>query len=79
MAVPVKSTMFLRRKPRVTEVMGQSRGDLTDLSGNHKVQMQWNLNEAAKRDNVFRLVVDEKVVYIDLDELLFYTRTIAKT
>ena len=79
MAVPTKSTMYLRRKPRITEVIHQSSGDLTDLSGNHKVKIKWDLNERAKKDNVFQLIVDDKTVYIDLDELLFYTRTIAKS
>ena len=78
MAVPIKNTSFLRRKPRVTEVMKEKQGTLTDLSGKHKVKLEWEMNKIAKRDNVIRLTIDDKAAYLDLDELLFYTRTIVK-
>lgn len=69
---------FLRRKPRFTEVVKQGRGFLTDQSGNHKVELEWKLNKKAQKDGVFKLTIDDKAVYIDLEELLFYTRTMFK-
>jgi hypothetical protein len=65
----------LKRKPKVTELIKQGRGRLTDLSANHEVELQWDLNESANRDKVFKLVIDDKYeVYLDLEELTFYTR-----
>ena len=49
-------------------------GYLTDQSGKHTVQLNWELNEMAVRDKIFKLTVDDKEVYIDMEELLFYTR-----
>lgn len=64
----------LRHKPKVTELVKQGKGYLTDLSGNHEVELEWNLNEMADRDKIFKLTVDGKEVYIDMEELFFYTR-----
>lgn len=69
-----KDVRYLRRKPKVTLLDKQARGYLTDLSGNHDVQLDWKLNSVAQRDKVFKLTIDEKEVYLDLEELLFYTR-----
>lgn len=69
-----KPQNHLRKHPRITELKDKSRGQITDFSGKHKVELLWNLNEDANRDKVFKLKVDEKVVYLDLDELTFYTR-----
>lgn len=64
----------MRRKPKVTMLAQQGRGYLTDLSANHTVQLDWKLNEHADKDKIFKLTIDEKVVYLDLEELLYYTR-----
>ena len=70
-----KDMTYLRRKPRVTNLVDQATGRLTDLSGNHTVQLDWKLNDQAQRDKIFKLTIDgEKVVYLDLEELTFYTR-----
>lgn len=66
----------LRNNPKVTDLIKMGQGYLTDKSGVHEVMLNWELNEDAKRDNVFRLSIDDKEVYLDLDELLFYTRVI---
>lgn len=68
---PVKN---LRKKPKVTDLIKQGKGKLTDLSGNHDVELDWEVNDIAVRDHVFKLTVDDKEVYIDYEELLFYTR-----
>ena len=75
-AAPMNNVSFLRRKPRVTELMKEGQGKLTDQSGKAEVKIEWNLNEVAKRDKVFRLTIDGKEAYISLEELLFYTRMI---
>lgn len=64
----------LRKKPVVTDLIAQGNGFLTDLSGNHDVAIDWELNAQAVKDHIFKLTVDDKEVYIDLEELLFYTR-----
>lgn len=68
------NVLHLRRKPKVTELVNHARGFLTDQSGNHQVQLDWRLNEEAHKNHIFKLTVDDKEVYIDLEELLFYTR-----
>lgn len=51
--------------------------DLKNYAGNGNVVMlRWDGNEAMKRDKVFLLQVGDKTAYIDLEELLSYTRLI---
>lgn len=75
-ATPVvrKNMLFLRRKPSIKQLLDERRGRLTDLSGNHTVEIDWGLNLKAKRDGVFKLKIDDKEVFLDLDELMFHTR-----
>ena len=75
-AVPIRDMRFLRRKPRATELMAQKRGKLTDQSGRADVQIEWHMNEQAKKDRVFKLSINGETAYIDLEELLYYTRMI---
>jgi len=76
--VAVRDMRFLRRKPRVNEVFKAGRGHLTDRSGNHDIQLDWNLNAQAQKDKVFKMTIGDKEVYIDLEELTFYTRAMFK-
>lgn len=69
-----KPVTYLRKKPFVKELVHHRTGYLTDHSKKHKVRLDWKLNEVAQRDKVFKLTVDEKVIYLDLEELTFYTR-----
>ena len=69
-----KPTDYLRKKPFVKDLIEQSTGWLTDQSGKHLVKLEWHLNEVAHRDKVFKLTIDDKEVYLDLEELTFYTR-----
>ena len=69
-----KSVEYLRRKPKITALAEHATGSLTDLSGNHTIRIDWNLNHHANRDKIFKMIIDEKVVYLDLEELLYYTR-----
>lgn len=65
---------YLRRKPVIMELIDHGKGKLTDQSGKHEVGLEWNLNEMAQKDKVFKLTVDGVAVYLDLEELTFYTR-----
>lgn len=65
----------LRNKPVITELIKQGRGVLVDRSGNHSIELDWELNEQAVKDKIFKIIVDDETeLYIDLEELLFYTR-----
>jgi len=64
----------MRKKPKVTDLIRDGVGYLTDQSGNHTVRLDWELNDMAVRDKIFKITVDGVEVYIDLEELLFYTR-----
>lgn len=72
--VLTKPVGYLRRKPPVTELVKLGIGHLTDQSANHQVTLQWNLNEQAQKDKVFKLTIDDKEVYIDLEEFAYYSR-----
>lgn len=71
----VKPVRYLRKKPFVRDLANKHKtGYLTDQSGKHEVRLDWKLNRVADRDKIFKLTIDEKVVYLDLEELTFYTR-----
>lgn len=71
----MRPVRFLRKKPFVKDLFRKHRtGYLTDLGGKHIVRIDWGLNKVAQRDKVFKLQIDNKVVYLDLEELTFYTR-----
>lgn len=53
-----------------------AHADLKDHGGHATVKMQWDLNEAAIRDRVFMLEINGQKAYIDLEELMSYTRLI---
>jgi hypothetical protein len=69
-----KPTPHLRRKPPVRQLIEQGTGYLTDQSMKHEVRLDWKLNKNAQKDKVFKLTIDDKVVYLELEELLYYTR-----
>ena len=65
----------MRKKPKVTDLIRDGVGYLTDQSGNHQVRMDWELNDMAVRDKIFKITIDDDTeIYVDLEELLFYTR-----
>lgn len=72
--VLTKPVGYLRRKPPVTALVKLGIGHLTDQSANHQVTLQWDLNEQAQKDKVFKLTIDDKEVYIDLEEFAYYSR-----
>lgn len=65
----------LRQKPNIKDLIGDGDSYLTDLSGNHDIHLDWELNSVAVRDKIFKITVDDEIeLYIDLEELLSLTR-----
>lgn len=64
----------LRNKPKITDLIREGRSKITDQSGKHEIEVDWELNEMAVRDHIFRLRIDDKEVYIDMEEWLFVQR-----
>ncbi len=64
----------LRNKPNINDLIKEGTGYLVDQSGKHTVRLDWELNEMAVRDHIFKLTIDDKEVYLDLEEVLFHTR-----
>lgn len=65
----------LRHKPNVKDLIKDGQGNLTDRSGNHSVHLDWELNDIAVRDKIFKMTIDDDIeIYIDMEELMFYTR-----
>lgn len=52
-----------------------AHGVLRDYSLRHKVEMRWDLNEDAKRDQIFELRIDDDtVVLLDAEQFQRYLR-----
>lgn len=68
-AVTQKTTPFRQAVER-----NISNAHLKDHGGSASISMYWNLNEPAVRDHIFRLEINDQVAYIDLEELMSYTR-----
>lgn len=64
----------LRNKDSITEMMKRGSAKITDQSLNHEILVEWELNEMAVRDKIFKLTIDDKEVYIDYEEWLFVQR-----
>lgn len=50
--------------------------ELKDYSMKSVVTMQWHLNPASKRDQIFQININGETALISLEELLSYTRMI---
>jgi hypothetical protein len=70
-AIKNKTTSF---RDAVTKGIG--RADLKDHGGHATISMMWNLNGEAIRDQVFLITINGEKAYIDLEEMLSYTRLI---
>lgn len=70
-AVTQKTTPF--RDAVVNKV---TSADLKDQGGHSTVKMRWDLNQEAIRDRIFLLEINGQKAYIDLEELMTYTRLI---
>lgn len=50
--------------------------DLKDHGGHASVKMRWDLNQDAIRDRIFLLEINGQKAYVDLEELMSYTRLV---
>lgn len=51
-----------------------THADLKDHGGHAVVKMRWDMNPEATRDQIFALTINGQTAYIDLEELMSYTR-----
>lgn len=65
-----KDYSAMREADRTTVQHKSSRGALRDYTMRHKVIMEWNLNEDAKMDKIFKLKVDDLEILLDAEEVL---------
>ena len=51
-----------------------NRATLRNFSSGHKVQMIWNMNEAAKQDRMFIMKIGDKEAILDSEEVRRFLR-----
>ena len=77
MTRPAKDMSVLREAAGFREAMKLTQAPIKDYGLGQKVVIQWDLNQDAIRDRVFKLVIDDEIeIFIDLEELLNYTRLV---
>lgn len=69
-----KDMSVLREGGSTKQTFEAKRGSLKDYSLHHRVTVEWDLNEDSKRDQIFKLKVDDYEVLIDAEELMRYIR-----
>ena len=69
-----KDMDMVREQDSARDQHKQTRGSLRDYSGQHTVEMYWNLSEEAKKDMIFKLRIDDKEVLLDAEQLSRYLR-----
>lgn len=70
---PVREKTTTFRDAVVNDV---KRADLKDHGGSSNISIMWGLNKDSVRDQVFLMTINGEKAYIDLEELLSYTRLI---
>lgn len=69
-----KDMSVLREGDQTKKQRDLRRGTPRDYSLNHRIEIRWDLNEEAKRDQMFRLIVDDKEMICDAEEFMRYLR-----
>lgn len=69
-----KDMSVLREGAKTKDQRNAKGGVLRDYSMRHRVEMIWDLNEEADRDQMFRMTVDDYEVILDKEELMRYLR-----
>lgn len=64
-----KDMSVLREGDSAWEQRTSVRGVLKDYSMNHVVELEWDLNEEAIRDKIFRFKIGDTEALIDAEEL----------
>jgi len=56
---------------------GTQKADIKNYLGNgNMVTLKWNLNKEATRDRIFSITINDQEAFVDLEELLSYTRLV---
>lgn len=73
-----KDMSVLRETPQFMGMAKNNvaRANLKDYSLQSVVTLEWDLNEDAIRDRIFKIQLNDQEAYIDLEELLHYTRLV---
>ncbi len=58
----------------VKEEMNAHHATIRNLGTEHKVEVFWGLNEAMTQDNVIKIKIGDKEAYVEVEELLRFTR-----
>jgi hypothetical protein len=74
--VTLKDMSIMREADRAQEQRTKTSYELRDYSLKHRVHIFRDLNEEATRDMIFKLVVDDKEVLIDAEQLMRILRWI---
>lgn len=69
-----KDMSVVREADQTKTQRDRSRANIRDYSLNHRVEMDWDLNDEAQRDRMFKLKVDDLEVILDAEELMRYLR-----
>lgn len=69
-----KDMSVLREADVAKTQRDKKHGVLRDYSLQHRVDMSWDLNEEAKRDQIFKLRIDDYEVLLDAEQLMRYLR-----
>lgn len=71
-----KNYETLKETAGFKEALSRHEVDVKDYSLAHKVVFNWDLNEEAKRDRMFKIIIDDKIeIILDYEEVLSYGRT----
>lgn len=65
-----KDMSVLREGDSVNVQHKASRSLLKDYSLSHQVELEWDLNEDAQRERMFRLRVGDREVILDAEEVI---------
>ena len=64
----------LRETDKTKTQRDRLHGEIKDYSLQHRVEIQWDLNEDATRERMCRLIIDDYEVIVDVEELMRYLR-----
>lgn len=65
-----KDMAVLREGMSTRETFTVKRATIRDYSLRHRVVVEWDLNDEAERDKIFRLSIDGVDVLIDAEEIM---------
>ena len=71
-----KDMSKLRELPRFRKVLQQNHAELKDYSMQSVVQLSWDLNEEAIRDQMFKIKINNEEAILDVEELMHYLRVV---